>query len=104
VSAEFSIVTTAIDDEAKALEIARAVVEAGLAACTHITPIRSVYRWKGRIEEAQEFRLDMKMRSADYAALEAAILRLHSYETPQIIRIDIAGGHAAYLAWLAAKA
>ena len=101
VSAPFSIVMTTIDDEAAANAIARHVVEHGLAACVHIVPLRSVYRWQGRIEEAREFRLEMKMRTADYPQLEAAIRAMHSYDTPEIVRLDIAEGYRRYLDWLA---
>lgn len=103
VSAEFAVVVTTVDSEAKATEIARHVVERGLAACVQVMPIRSVYRWRGAVEEAQEVRLEMKTRVADYAALEQAICAIHPYDTPEIIRIDIAAGHAPYLAWLAER-
>ncbi len=101
-SADFSIVITTVDSEAKANEIAHRVVEKGLAACVQTCAIRSVYRWQGRLEEANEFRLDMKMRTLDYAALEAAIRAIHPYDTPEIVRIDIAEGYQPYLDWLAA--
>jgi periplasmic divalent cation tolerance protein len=100
VSAPYSIVMTTTDDETAAQAMARHVVERGLAACVHVTPLRSVYRWRGNIEEAQEFRLEMKMRTRDYPQLEEAIRNLHSYETPEIIRIEIAEGYAPYLDWL----
>jgi periplasmic divalent cation tolerance protein len=101
VSGDFSIVMTTTDTAEKAQEIARAVVEQGLAACVHIVPLHSVYRWQGSIEQAEEFRLEMKMRTADYAALEAAIRAMHSYETPEIVRVDIAEGYRPYLDWIA---
>lgn len=98
---DFSIVMTTIDSGEKAQEIARVVVEGGLAACVHIVPLHSVYRWQGSIEQAEEFRLEMKMRTTDYAALEAAIRSMHSYETPEIVRVDIAEGYRPYLDWIA---
>lgn len=101
VSGECSIVMTTVDSAEKSKEIARSVVEQGLAACVHIVPLKSVYRWQGRIEEASEFRLEMKMRTTDYAALEAAIRAMHSYDTPEIVRIEIAEGYRPYLDWIA---
>ena len=88
-SAGFSIATTTVDSPAKADEIARALVERGLAACVQIAPVRSIYRWKGRIEEADEFRLEMKIRSGDYASVEQAIRDLG---LPVFLRTDLSSG------------
>lgn len=99
-TAEFSIVITTLDSEAKANDVARSVVEQGLAACAQIAPIRSVYRWEGKTEQAHEWRLDLKTRTADYAALEAAIRAIHPYDTPEILRVDIAEGYGPYMAWM----
>ena len=103
VSTDFGLVVTTVDSEAKANEIAHDVVERGLAACVQIAPVRSIYRWRGAIEEALEYRLEIKMRVADYSLLEAAILALHPYEIAEIVRLEIADGHAPYLAWLGAR-
>ena len=100
-TADFAVVVTTVDSEAKAAEIARHVVAAGLAACVQIQTVRSIYRWKGQVEEAHEVRLEMKARAQDYAALEAAIRAAHPYEIPEILRFDIAGGYAPYLDWIA---
>ncbi|MDE2577516.1 MAG: divalent-cation tolerance protein CutA [Hyphomicrobiales bacterium] len=95
-----SLVITTVDSEAAAEKIAHAALDAGLAACVQIFPIRSLYVWKGAREDAREWRLEMKMRTTDYGALEAAILAVHPYETPEIVRVDAAGGFAPYLDWV----
>lgn len=102
-SAACAIVVTTVDDEDKANEIARSVVAQGLAACVQVSGVRSIYRWKGEVEETREFRLEMKMRAEDYAALETAIRALHPYETPEIVRVDIAEGYKPYLDWIAER-
>lgn len=86
----------------EARKIARAVVEQRLAACANIvmTPVRSVYRWKGRVESAKEFLLIIKTTQGRFAALKAEIKRLHSYDVPEIIALPITRGAAAYLAWI----
>lgn len=99
-TAAFGIVVVTIDDEAKAQQIARTLVAEGLAGCVQISPIRSIYRWQGEVEESNEFRLDIKMRAADYPALEERVRQLHPYETPEIVRIDIVDGYRPYLDWL----
>ena len=83
--------------------IARALVEARLAACANVLPtsVESIYRWKGNVEAAKEFLLIIKTSRARLAALETAVKRLHSYDVPEIIALPIEKGSRDYLAWLA---
>ena len=87
----------------EARKIARALVEQRLAACVNIfpTPVQSVYRWKGKVESAKECLLSIKTTRRRFAALQRAIRRLHSYDTPEIIALPIAAGSLDYLAWVA---
>lgn len=82
--------------------IARSVVEQKLAACVNLltAPVESIYRWKGKVETAQELLLVMKTTRRRFAALEAEVRRLHSYEVPEIIALPIERGSKAYLAWV----
>jgi periplasmic divalent cation tolerance protein len=67
----------------------------------NIVPIaRSVYRWRGKIQNAREWLLIIKSRSADYARLETRLRALHPYELPEIVAVPLARGLAAYLAWI----
>ncbi|HSY58844.1 MAG TPA: divalent-cation tolerance protein CutA [Terriglobales bacterium] len=86
----------------EAERIARALVDARLAACGNIlrTPIRSVYRWKNKVESAREVLLLLKTSRGRFTKLQAEIKRLHSYEVPEIIAIPVAAGLPGYLAWL----
>jgi periplasmic divalent cation tolerance protein len=88
---------------AEARRIARSVVESRLAACANLLPgqVESIYRWKGRVERARERFLVIKTTRAKFPALREAILRLHSYDVPEIIALPIAAGLPAYLAWIA---
>jgi periplasmic divalent cation tolerance protein len=80
----------------------RSVVALRLAACVNIldVPVRSIYRWKGKMEEAREILLLMKSRRARLAALQAQVERLHSYEVPEFLALPIVAGSEKYLAWL----
>jgi periplasmic divalent cation tolerance protein len=80
--------------------IAEALVSAKLAGCVQRLPIESTYRWKGEIETAAEVLLLIKIRAADYVAVEQAILALHDYETPEIVMLPVMRGFAGYLSWL----
>lgn len=94
------LVTCGSRNEAR--KIARSVVEAGLAACGSVltAPVESIYRWKGKVEGAQEFLLIFKATRKRFAALEAEVRRLHSYEIPEIVALPIERGSKAYLAWI----
>ncbi|MFO1104061.1 MAG: divalent-cation tolerance protein CutA [Methylocystis sp.] len=94
-----AILVTTVDDEEEARALARAALSAKLAACVQIHPIRSHYAWKGEMREEPEFLLHMKARAEDYGALAELVARLHSYETPEILRVDVAEANPDYLAW-----
>ena len=91
--------TTATKEEAQ--KIARHLVEQKLAACAQITgPIESTYRWKGKVETAEEWLCLIKTKENLFDQIEAAIKKLHSYETPEIIAVPIVKGSREYLKWL----
>ena len=87
---------------AEARRIARAAVAARLAACVNILPgaVRSVYRWKGKVESASERLLLIKTSRGRLAALQATVERLHSYHVPEFIAVSVAAGSPGYLAWV----
>jgi periplasmic divalent cation tolerance protein len=87
----------------EARKIARALVEAKLAACVSMMPsaVESIYRWKGKVESAKESLLVIKTTRKRFAAILAEVCRLHSYEVPEIIALQIAIGSRDYLSWIA---
>ena len=98
---EYCQVVTTIDSREDAERIARELVQRRLAACVQIVgPIRSIYRWQGKIETAEEWQCWAKTRRELYEPIEQAIRRLHSYDVPEILAIPIVVGSADYLAWL----
>jgi len=81
--------------------MARTLVEQRLAACVNIIPaVRSVYRWREAIEEANEVTLLIKSTQACYQELEAAIRALHPYEVPEIVAVPLVAGLPAYFNWI----
>ena len=85
--------------------IARAVVSSRLAACVNLmlSPVESIYSWKGKLEKAREYLLVMKTTSNRIADLEREVKRLHSYDVPEFISIPITEGSEEYLSWLDAS-
>jgi len=86
-------------DEAE--KIARELLAKRLAACVNVLPdARSIYRWRGAIEEASECLLIVKSRRGLADQLRAEIERLHSYEVPEVLVLGVVDGSAGYLEWL----
>lgn len=96
------VVLVTCGSTAEANRIARAVVDARLAACVNVLPgtVTSIYRWEGKVETAHERLLLIKTSRKRLARLEAEITRLHSYDVPEFIALPVGGGSRRYLDWL----
>ena len=87
--------------EEEALKIAHSLVEEYLAACVNlISPIRSIYRWEGKIWDEREWLLIVKTQRQRFEELERKVKSLHSYSVPEIIGLPIVEGSSSYLNWL----
>jgi periplasmic divalent cation tolerance protein len=99
---EFVVVLVTASSAEEGARLGRALVEERLAACANVIgPIRSIYRWQGAVEEAEERLVVLKARAADVPALETRVRALHSYEVPEVLALPVTAGSAPYLAWLA---
>jgi periplasmic divalent cation tolerance protein len=88
-------------DMKEAGKIAMALVRARLAACANIIgPIRSTYRWKGKIERSAEVLLTAKTRASLVNKAVARVRELHSYECPCIVSFPIDKGNPDFLKWI----
>lgn len=99
-SERYVTVNTTIDSEQGAARIARQAVEARLAACAQVLPIRSTYRWKGEVEQADEFLVLMKTKRELAGELSSLVRGLHTYEVPELVVTPILGGDSDYLEWI----
>lgn len=82
-------------------QLARALVEEGLAACVNVVPgVTSFYRWEGRLQRDAELLLVIKTRAECLDGLRATLARLHPYEVPELVALKVEDGLAPYLAWL----
>jgi periplasmic divalent cation tolerance protein len=98
------LVITNLPDAESARALATTLIEQRVAACVNIlSPCHSIYRWEGKLEEAEEVPLLIKTSAARYAALEEAIRAYHPYELPEIVAVRIEKGLPGYLAWVAAS-
>jgi len=98
------LVFTNLPDAESARALATTLVEQRVAACVSVlAPCQSIYRWEGKLEEAEEVTLLIKTSAARYAALEEAIRAYHPYELPEIVAVRVEKGLPDYLAWVAAS-
>lgn len=95
------LVLTTAGSEEEARKIGRALVERLLAACVNIVPrVKSIYRWEGEIEEAEEWLMIVKTTQPAFERVREAIIELHSFELPECIGISIDEGSVSYLSWI----
>jgi len=93
------LMTTATREEAE--KIARNLLNQKLIACANIVgPVSSLFWWKEKISQENEFLVLMKTSADLFEKLAATIKQMHSYEVPEIIAIPIANGEQTYLEWL----
>lgn len=94
------VVTTTTSSKDEARSIAEAVLTERLAACVQMHPVTSHFHWNGALHSEDEIMLTFKSRLDLYSKLEAAIVKHHSYEVPEIVATPIEMGHPAYLDWI----
>jgi periplasmic divalent cation tolerance protein len=102
--ANVRIVLTTVARPEDAEKLAQQLVERRLAACVNIVgPIRSVYRWRGQVQNDAEYLLLIKTTAEYVSELQSALKSLHPYELPEFVELAVNGGSEEYLAWVAAE-
>jgi periplasmic divalent cation tolerance protein len=95
------IVLTTTANPGEAARLGRTLVEERLAACASLIPaVQSIYRWQGQVESSTETLLLLKTGPDQLAALEARLLELHSYQTPEFLVLAVESASHPYLEWL----
>lgn len=99
---ELVIVLCTFPTEESAAEAAHTLVHERLCACVNILPrLRSIYRWRGEIEDAAEVLCLIKTTTERHAELVARLRALHSYEVPEIVTLAPSAVGRSYLEWVA---
>lgn len=95
------LVLSTFPDSTAAAEAVRSLVGERLAACGTLLPgARSIYAWKGGIEDAEETVVLLKTTAALYARLEKRLAKIHPYEVPEIIAWEPGAVARPYAAWV----
>jgi periplasmic divalent cation tolerance protein len=89
------------DSEDWLITFTRSLIEARLVACgQHIAPIRSIYRWEGRIHDDREMRVALHTRASLVQEVIDRTRKNHPYEVPCILAIPVESGNPDYLQWV----
>lgn len=97
----FIVVYVTVGSSDEGNRLAHILVEERLAACVNrIRPVRSVYRWQGKIEQSDEELLIIKTKRELFDRLKKRVEGLHSYSVPEIIALPILEGSEGYLKWM----
>ena len=98
---DFAVVLVTAPDMDLARRLAKAALEANLAACANIVPaVESHYWWKGKLESSDEVLFIFKTRQQLLPKLERAVREIHPYDTPEFVALPLTTGSRKYLAWL----
>lgn len=87
-------------DKEESLTITNSLLKKKLAACVNQFPVESKFLWKGKVTSSKEYTLLIKTRDTLYKKVETEIKRLHSYENPEVLAINITTGSRDYLNWI----
>ncbi len=99
--AQVRIAITNVPDAETGRRIARVLVEERLAACVNLlAPCRSVYRWQGAIEEADEVPMVIKTGADRFERLRARLIELHPYDLPELLAWTPGDAHGPYARWV----
>jgi len=94
------LITSSSEEEA--VHIAERLLDERLIACANLLqPIRSLYRWQGRVCDDREVLLLCKSRRALFGQVRDRVISLHSYEVPEVVALALAEGSPSYLQWIA---
>jgi periplasmic divalent cation tolerance protein len=98
------VVVTSVGTEEQALDIAQRLVQGQLAACVNILPgVRSVFRWKGKVQHEGEFLLMIKTLQGNFERVRQVLKEANAYELPEILGFPASHVDEAFAAWVAAS-
>ena len=101
VNEQFVIAFSTFPDKEIAQKIARELVENAIVACANLVPsVESIYFWNEKVETSAEVFVIFKMTADRYSEFESRLRKLHPYDVPEIVRLNIAEGSADYLRWM----
>lgn len=96
----YKIIYITTSNQIEAEKIAEALIKEKLAACVNYFPIKSIFRWKGKIQKENEIAMIVKTKAKLVDKITKRVKEIHSYETPCIISLSIEKGNKEFLKWI----
>ena len=94
-----TIIYITCKDEEEAVKISKHLINKRLIACSNMYPIRSMYRWQGKLQDEKEFVLMAKTIEKNYRKIKEEVKKIHSYDVPCILKIE-AEANESYDKWV----
>ena len=95
----FIIIYITYPDLKTAKKIVASLMKKRLIACGNFFPVQSVYWWKGKMENTKEMVSIVKTKKSNWEKIKAEVTKLHPYETPCIMKLDVRA-NKDYEAWI----
>ena len=94
-------VRTTLATESDARSIGRTLVTARLAACAQVVPgLTSIYTWEDNLQQETEVQLVLKTTDTAWPLLRDKLAKLHPYDTPEIIAVEVTHASYDYASWI----
>lgn len=98
---DLAIILTTHDDMLQAQDLAKLLVEERAAACVNLLPdVVSIFKWDGAIQQENEILLLIKTTADRVPAVRDLLKRHHTYDVPEIVRLEGEILHKPYLDWV----
>ena len=94
------VIVSTFPSKQSVTNIANKLVKKKLAACVNITKISSVYTWKGKVENQNEYLALFKTTKKSQSTLKKELKKLHPYDVPEIAEINVESINKSYMKWL----
>ena len=94
------IIVSTFPSKQSVTSIANKLVKKRLVACVNITTISSIYTWKGKIENQNEYLALFKTTKKNQSVLKKELKKLHPYDVPEIAEINVESINQSYMKWL----
>lgn len=99
-ASDYCIISTTTDTKENAELITQTLLQKKLVACVQSSTIKSSYRWQEKVILADEIQLQMKTKKSLFDLIKKEIETLHTYETPEIIMVELLNANTFYLQWI----
>jgi len=99
-ASDYCMITVTTDTPENASLLTQTLLEKKLVACVQSHTVKSAYRWQGKIITTEEIRLELKTKVALFDKIKMLILKLHTYDVPEILMFNCDGGNGYYFKWI----